>query len=64
MVPCDWANSGSVDFFFTWWVWFYLWGVDATLGNGYGVEEQNYVVLLQESEMYAGFCYRDLILVI
>ena len=40
---------------FLWWVWFYLWGVDAFLGNGCGIEGHNYVVLLQGSKMYAGF---------
>ena len=49
--------------FFSWWVWFYLWSVDAILGNGCGIEGQNYVVLLQGGTMYAGFRYRDLILV-
>ena len=39
-----------------------LWGVDAILGNGYGIRGQNYVALLQGSEMSAGFHYRSLIL--
>ena len=43
MVPYDCANGSSV--------WFYLWGVDAVLGNGYGIWGQNYDGLLQESEM-------------
>ena len=47
--------------FFSWWVWFYLWSVDAILGNGCGVEGQNYVVLLQGCTVYAEFRYRDLI---
>ena len=51
-------------FFFSWWVWFYLWSVDAILRNGCEIEGQNYVVLLQGGKMYAGFRYRDLILVI
>ena len=50
--------------FFSCWVWFYLWGVDAILGNGCGIERQNYVVLLQGGKVYAGFRYRDLIFVI
>ena len=37
MAPCDCVNGGSVDVLFTWWVWFYLWGADAILGNGYGI---------------------------
>ena len=45
-------------------VWFWLWGVDVVLGNGCGIEGQNYFVLLEGSEMYAGFRYWDLILVI
>ena len=46
------------------WVRFWFWGVDVVLGNGCGIEGQNYVVLLEGSEMYTGFRYRDLILVI
>ena len=41
-----------------------LCGVDAILWDGYGIYRQNYVVLLQGSEMSAGFDYRDLILAI
>ena len=37
-------------------------GGGAILGNGYGVQGQNYVVLLQGSEVPAGFHYRNLIL--
>ena len=40
--------------FSSWWVWFYLWGVDAILENGCGIEGQNYVVLLQ-----GGKCTHD-----
>ena len=39
-----------------------LWGVDAILWNGCGIEGQNYVVSLQESKMAAGFHYMGLIL--
>ena len=49
---------------FLWWVWFYLWGIDAFLWNGCGIEGQNFVVLLQGSKINAGFRYQDLILVI
>ena len=49
---------------FSWWVWFYFWGVDAILWNRFGTQGQNYVALLQGSETQAGFRYRDLILVI
>ena len=38
------------------------WIVGAILGNGYGIHAQNYVALLQESEITAGFCYRNWIL--
>ena len=34
------------------------WRVGAILGNGYGIQAQN-VALLQESEITAGFCYRN-----
>ena len=44
MAPYDWANGGSVDVFLTWGVWFYLQGVDAFLGNGYGTKVPNYDV--------------------
>ena len=36
--------------------------VDAILQNGCGIEGQNYVMSLQESEMTAGCHYRGLIL--
>ena len=35
------------------------WGVSAILGNRYGIQEQNYVTLLQGSEITAGFHYRN-----
>ena len=44
-----------------WW-WGGGGGGSAILGNGYGVQGQNYVVLLQGSEVPAGFHYRNLIL--
>ena len=28
-----------------------LWGVGAILGNGYGIQEQNYVAMFQKGEM-------------
>ena len=38
MAPYDWANGGSVDVFFHMMhVCFYLKGVDAIPGNGYGI---------------------------
>ena len=37
-----------------------LWGVDAILGNGYGILGKNYVALLLRSEMLAGSHYRNL----
>ena len=38
------------------------WGVGAILGNWYEIQGQNYVALLQGSEIKAGFHYRDWIL--
>ena len=35
-----------------------LWGTDAILGNGYEIYGQNFVALLQESEISIGFHYR------
>ena len=32
-----------------------LWGLGYILGNGYGIQGQNYVALLLGSEMSAGF---------
>ena len=37
-----------------------LWVVDAILGDRYEIYGQNYVALLQGSEMSAGFHYRGL----
>ena len=37
-------------------------GVGAAVGNGPGIQGQNYVALLQGSEMTAGFHYRNWIL--
>ena len=39
-----------------------LWDVDAIPGNGYGIQGQNYVALLQRSGIPAGFHSRNLIL--
>ena len=44
------------------WGWGGGGGGSAILGNGYGVQGQNYVVLLQGSEVPAGFHNRKLIL--
>ena len=41
-----------------------LWGVGAILGNGYGIQRQNYVAMFQRSEILAGFHYGNLMLVI
>ena len=47
-----WANVGSVGFFFTYGKYsFSLKGIGPTLGYGYGIWGQNYVALLQGSEM-------------
>ena len=37
-------------------------GVGTAVGNGPGIQGQNYVALLQGSEMTAGFHYRNWIL--
>ena len=42
--------------------WCYCRKVGAILGNGYGIQGQNYVAFLQESGMPAGFLSRNLIL--
>ena len=39
-----------------------LWGVGVILGKKYGIQGQHYVALLQRSEMYPGFHFRNLIL--
>ena len=39
-------------------------GVGVILGNGCGIQGQNYVTLLQGSKMTAGFHYRNWILCI
>ena len=39
-----------------------LWEVEAILGNGYGIQGQNYVAFIQGSGMPAGFLSRNLIL--
>ena len=38
-----------------------FWGVSLILGNRYGLQEQNYVALLQGSEMPVGLYFRNLI---
>ena len=61
--PYDWANGGSADIFLCMVsMVLVLWGVDAILGNGYGISGQNYVTLLRGSEMSTGFHYKNLIL--
>ena len=39
-----------------------VWEIGAILGNGYGIQGQNYFALLQGSEMTAGFHCRNWIL--
>ena len=38
-----------------------LWEVAAILGNGFGIQGQNYVAWLQVSKMPVGFRYKNLI---
>ena len=59
----DYANGGSISVFF----WdgeygFNSVGAGAILGNGRGIQVQNYVALLQGSEVTAGFHYKNSIL--
>ena len=37
-----------------------LWEVAAILGNGFGIQGQNYVAWLQVSKMPVGFRYKNL----
>ena len=53
-------NGGSVEVFLHMVSIFLVsWGVGAILGNRYGIQEQNYVALLQRSEITVGFHYRN-----
>ena len=54
-----WANGGFADAFFMHGMILVLWGVGVILGNGYRSREQNYIALLQGSEMSAGFHPRN-----
>ena len=38
------------------------WGVGAIPANGYRIQGQNYVALIQESEITADFLYRNYVL--
>ena len=62
MPPHDWADGGSADVFSNREYGFSTVGVGAILGNGYGIQGQNYVALLQGSERAAGFHRRSWIL--
>ena len=56
-------NRGSVDVFSRMVSMVLVpWGVGAILGNGYRIQGQNYVTLLQGSEITAGFHCRNWIL--
>ena len=57
-----WANGDSVDGFFLHRLVLVQWEVDAILGKGYGNQGQNFVALLQRSEMPAGFHHRNSVL--
>ena len=60
MSPFRWANGGSVNVFLS--MISVLWENAAVFGNGYGIQGQSYVALLQGNGMSAGFHYRNLIL--
>ena len=64
MPPYDWANGGSVDVLEGGEDGFSNVGVGVILGNWQEIQGQNYVTLLQGSEMTAGFHYRNWILCI
>ena len=65
MPPYDWANGdGSVDVFWGGDYDFSNVAVRAFLGKGCGIQGQNYITLLPENEMTAGFHYRNWILCI
>ena len=56
-------NCGSVDIFLCMVsMVLVLWGIGAILGNGYRIQWQNYVALLQGSEIMAEFHYKNWIL--
>ena len=56
-------NGGSVDVFLRMVSMVLVpWGVGAILGNRYRIQGQNYVALLQGSEMISRFHYRNWIL--
>ena len=59
-----WANGGFVDVSWVGEHGFSIVRVGAILGNGCRIQGQNYVALLQRSEMKAGFHYRNWILCI
>ena len=55
-------NDGSVDIFCMASMVLVLWEVAVTLGNGCGIQGQNYVLWLLGSKMPVGFHYRNLML--
>ena len=60
--PNNWPNGGSTDVFLrVVSVVLVPWRVGAILGKGFGIQRQNYVALLQETQMAAGPYYKNLI---
>ena len=59
MPPDELPNGGSSDVFWDDEYGFSAMGVGAILGNGCGIQRQNYVTLVQGSETAAGFDYRS-----
>ena len=58
----NWPNGGSIDVFLrVVSVVLVPWRVGAILGKGFGIQRQNYVALLQETQMTAGLYYKNLI---
>ena len=64
MALYDWANAASADVFWDGEYGFSTVRVGTILGNGCGIQVQNYDALLQGSEMTASFHYRSGVLCI
>ena len=57
MPSYDWANGGSIDIFWDGECDFSTVGFGVILGNGCGIQGQNYVALLPGTKATAGFHY-------
>ena len=54
-------NRGAADILFAWYGFSPPPEVAANLGNGYGIQGQNYIAWLQASKMLVEFYYRKLV---